>query len=179
LYILTAEFAARQKDTDHATSSSSLFFTHHQTRNPPHASHFVAAVAVVFVTMPSPPLSRHVPLKREKKQENNRTIPDPHQKVAPVTRTFKLWYSRSLKSPQDSETDILSVHSQSAASKWLHWPNCLGERCRRRYLCFHALSKLRISRLKCNSSWSSRQILQSELRSICVATTCSIQPPQL
>jgi hypothetical protein len=66
---VTAEFAARQKDTDHATSSSSLFFTHHQTRDPPHASHFVAAIAVVFVTMPSPPLSKHVPLKREKTRE--------------------------------------------------------------------------------------------------------------
>ncbi|KAJ7306915.1 hypothetical protein DFH08DRAFT_824416 [Mycena albidolilacea] len=62
---VTAEFTARQKDADHATASSSL--------SPPNArsaSCFPHCCChIVFVTMPSPPLSRHVPLKREKTRE--------------------------------------------------------------------------------------------------------------
>ncbi|KAJ7321299.1 hypothetical protein DFH08DRAFT_818668 [Mycena albidolilacea] len=73
--------------------------------DPPHTSHFFAAVAPAFVAMSLLSPTANFPSK-EKKRENNRAIPDPHQNVAPATFTTKLWYPRILKSPQDSEADI-------------------------------------------------------------------------
>ncbi|KAJ7832337.1 hypothetical protein B0H14DRAFT_3142917 [Mycena olivaceomarginata] len=70
---VTAEFAARQKEVDHATSllRLSLPFTHHQICNLPPASHCVTAFALglAFFTTLSPPLSKQAPLKREKTRE--------------------------------------------------------------------------------------------------------------